>query len=82
MVETQEESPSKVEDSKAPAGSIQSIREMHSLSTHIDGSGSPFKKLPSLIAIALIMSYYGFSNKVKFILNLISKKGRIYFENH
>ena len=61
MVDTKEEIPQNVEDTKAPTASIQSIREMHSLSLHEDGSKSPFTKLPSLVAIALIMSYYGYT---------------------
>ena len=69
MVEKDDESPPKVEDTEAAASSIASIREMHNLSVHDDGSRSPFTSLPSLVAIALIMGYYGYTKQIKALLN-------------
>ena len=62
---------------------IISIRDAHNLQeVHKDGSKSPFTALPSLFAIAAILSYYGYSKKIKSILNQLSNVGVNYWQNH
>ena len=69
MVE-KDESPPKAEDTEAASAySIASIREMHKLSAHEDGARSPFTSLPSLVAIALMLSYYGYTKQIKALLS-------------
>ena len=65
------------------ASETRSVRAGSQLQdVHEDGAKSPIKVLPSLIALAAILSYYGYSNKVKALLKQLSRVSIKYYENH
>ena len=55
--------------------SIKSMLESKGIKSHFDAVGSPLTGLPSLLATAIIFSYYGHQKEVTTLVKALSKKG-------
>ena len=55
--------------------SLKSMLESKGIKSHFDAVGSPLSGLPSLLATAIIFSYYGHQKEVTTLVKALSKKG-------
>ena len=61
---------------------MKEVLESKGIKNHFDAVGSPLKALPSLLATAIILSYYSHQKEVTILIKQLNKQGQRYFLNH
>ena len=80
-LEKKPEEPEKRKDLKS-LKSMKLVLEEKGIKGHFDAVGSPLKSLPSLLATAIILSYYSHQKEVTILVKQLNKQGQRYFLNH